>query len=219
MGEKGDLNKISVQRLVAVPVSCIVLCVIVTILTLPVLEKILIVQKPLSRADALVVMAGGETEARIAAAAKLYHGRVSDTILLTNDGVLGAWSVQENRNLFQVEWTEIKLQEMRVPKKAIRKLAYLSSGTIYDALMARDEVVKQGMRRVIIVTSDYHSKRSLWSFKRVFSGLQVEIGVAPVDIANENDIKKTELLIIELFKYICYRIEYGVFDSILNHST
>jgi uncharacterized SAM-binding protein YcdF (DUF218 family) len=179
-------------------------------IALPLMEKFLIIQKPLSHADALVVMAGGETRARITTAAKLYHSGLAKNIILTNDGILGAWSERKNRNLLQVEWMEMELQNRQVPDKAIFKLAYSSSGTFYDALMTRTEVLKNRFDRIIIVTSDYHTRRALWTFEKVFSGLAVEIGVYPAsnEVSNMYKYSKFIQLTREMIKYLYYINKY-----------
>ncbi len=176
----------------------------------PILEKFLVVNKPLPHAEALVVMAGSMSE-RLPAAARLFQEGISQKILLTNDGILGAWSQEQHRNLYRVEWAETDLMNMQVPTKAIVKLAYTSSGSIYDALNSRTEILDKGLTSIIIVTSDYHSRRSLWSFERVLHGHPVMIGVYPVksEVTNSSDFKKFLELSREIIKYMYYVCVYS----------
>ncbi len=195
--------------------GAIVVLVIATLVfsekfVLPNLEVFLVVNAPLRHADALVVMAG-EVPVRLQAAARLYMEGKADKILLTNDGVLGGWSEEKQRNLYQVEWAEEELLKMKVPVKAIVKLAYSASGSVYDALNTRTAVMKMGIRSITVVTSDYHTRRSLWIFERVFRGLPVKIGVYSADsgMGRMSGLKKCLVLSYEMTKYLYYRCRHG----------
>lgn len=192
------------------PLLIIVFCFALVKLSIPILENFLIINKPLPRADALVVMAGS-TQERLPVAAHLFLAGISPKILLTNDGVLGAWSEEKHRNLYRVEWAEADLKKMRVPEKAIVKLAYSSSGSIYDALNSRKEILGEGYKSIMIVTSDYHTRRSMWSFERVLRGHHVTIGVCPVnsEMNRMSDFIKFLELSREMIKYIYYTFQYS----------
>lgn len=191
-----------------------ILLMIVIILSLirisiPIMEGYLIVDQPLLHADALVVMAGSMTE-RLPAAAKLYENKVAEKILLTNDGVSSAYSDEKHRNLFQVEWAKSDLLKSGIPEKSIIILPYTASGTIHDALHARPEVLARGMKSILIVTSDYHTKRSQWTFKNVFRDYPITIGVYPVnsEIKNMSLVSKFKTLGSEILKLLYYRSKY-----------
>lgn len=176
---------------------------------IPLLEDFLVVKKELPRAEALVVMAGSPAE-RLPAAAQLFQEGVAPLILLTNDGVLGAWSAEQHRNLMSVEWAEADLVNMQIPAEAIVKLTYTASGSIYDALNARQEILAKGLRSIIIVTSDYHTRRALWTFARVLRKYPITIGVMPAasEPAGSADLLKLPKLGGEMTKYLYYRLAY-----------
>jgi len=175
----------------------------------PHLERFLVVDKPIPRADAIVVMAGSRSE-RLPPAALLYKEGRAKVIILANDGVLGEWSTVRQRNIYQVEDAEDDLVKMHVPRIAIEKTSYTTSGTIFDALHCRRKVLEKGFKSIIIVTSDYHTRRSLWSFERVFSGYPVKIGVYPVQsvVKSKSLLEKFILLSSELAKYLLYIRKY-----------
>jgi len=193
----------------------VIFCLIITVIGLsfgiglPFLEEFLIVEKPLQHADALVVMAG-EMPIRLPAAAKLYKEGKADKILLTNDGIFSSWSEEKQRNLNQVEWAEEDLQKMGIPTSAMVKLSYSSSGSIYDALNTRRYVLDKRLKSIIIVTSDYHTRRSLWIFERVFQGSPVEIGVYPVrsNVKSVSNLPRFITLSYEMIKYWFYKARY-----------
>jgi len=176
----------------------------------PELEEFLVVNAPLEHADALVVMAG-EIPVRLQAAARAYLSGKADKILLTNDGILGGWSEEKQRNLYQVEWAEEELLKMKVPENAIVKLAYSSSGSVHDALNTRSAVMKRGIRSITVVTSDYHTRRSFWIFERVFRGLPVKIGVYSADsgMGRKSELNKSLILVYEMTKYLYYTFRYS----------
>jgi uncharacterized SAM-binding protein YcdF (DUF218 family) len=176
----------------------------------PLMEDYLVVDRPIGHADALVLMAG-EMSTRLPTTAMLYREGKADKILLTNDGIFSAWSEIHQRNLFQVEWAEVRLLEERVPKEAIKKLAYTSRGTFYDALNARSYILSHRIDKILIVTSDYHTRRSLWTFERVFRGYPIVIGLYPVKskLITSPITGKIKILLIEYLKLVYYKIRYS----------
>jgi len=181
-------------------------------ISVPIMEWYLIVDQPLQSADALVVMAGSMDE-RLPAAALLYKNKVANKILLTNDGVSSAFSEEKHRNLYQIEWAELDLLKTGIPENAILKLSHTSSGTIYDALNSRTAVLDKGIKSIIIVTSDYHTKRSLWTFKRVYKGYPVRIGVYPVKskVTTMPFFNKFTILGYEMLKFLFYNGNFGYY--------
>lgn len=198
-----------VRNMVVVVIVTVMFCCGMFFIYVPALEKFLIVDKPLGHADALIVMAGSKSE-RLPAAAALYKKGIARNIFLTNDGVFSAYSKEKLRNLYQVEWAESELMEMQIPEKAIIKLSHTLSGSIYDALNSRQAVLNRGIKRIIIVTSDYHTRRSLWVFEKVFHNQSVEIGVYPAksNIVALPAYKKFLPLSLELIKYWYYKYKF-----------
>lgn len=173
-----------------------------------ILERFLVVNVPVSNPDALVVMAGSK-DLRLPVVADLYHQGVAPKILLANDGMLGAWSVKHQRNLYMVEWAREDLLELGVPEEAIELLGFSVSGSIYDALNARDYILSQGdIRSVLVVTSDYHARRTLWCFRQVFSGTDIEVGVFPIPTQETIRYQAVFRDMEELLKYGYYFIRY-----------
>jgi len=203
-------KQIHIQKL-SVLIFIIVILALATIeFGVPLLEAFLIVDRPLTKADALVVMAGSRSE-RLPAAAKLFKMGTGSRILLTNDGVFSEWSREKQRNLFQVEWAEVELLEMKIPQVAIFKSFYTSSGSIHDALNSRQFVSREGINSIIIVTSDYHTKRSLWTFEQVYRDRDLIIGVYPVrsSLMEMPNYKKIMPLAVEMLKCAYYYCMYS----------
>jgi uncharacterized SAM-binding protein YcdF (DUF218 family) len=170
------------------------------------LESYLVVSDPLPKADAVVVMAGGR-DVRLPPVAALYKKGVAPQVLLTNDGIFASWSQKYQRNLYLVEWAREDLLEMGVPKDAMALLNYTVSGTIHDALNTLAYVrTHPEIRSLLVVTSDYHTRRTLWAFQRVFEGTEIQIGVYPVPDLSASWWRRTSVMYLEFLKYMYYRV-------------
>ena len=194
------------------PFFASVLFLLMVVLIAPyLLDSFLVEEKALEQADAIVVMAGSPDK-RLPPAARLYHEGVAPKILLANDGVFSAWSRKHQRNLYQVEWSRKDLIINKVREEDIVMLNYTASGSIYDALNTRAYVLdRDDIESLLVVTSGYHTRRTLWTFQHVFSEDEIEFGIYPASNSSRNVFKEINVLSIEFIKYIYYRLRYGLF--------
>lgn len=162
-------------------------------------------QGVLKRSDAIVVLAGSYQE-RIPAAARLFRGGQAPVIILTNDGVRGGWSRKYQRNIYQIERAEELLVDSGVPRDRIIRLPFYGSGTVYDALAVERYLRTHGLGRLLLVTSDSHAHRAMWTFRRVLRERSPEISAYSVRSAG-SVVKDTWL---ESIKLLYYRIRFGV---------
>ncbi len=148
----------------------------------PLLAERLIVEKPLPRADAILILSGSSVYIeRTQKAAELYKSGISDKILLTDDGGRGGWSQTEQRNPPFAELAKNELIRQGVLADNIEILDEKVSGTIDEALILQKKVSERQWKSVLLVTSAYHSRRVLQTFEKVFAEthLSTEIGIAP----------------------------------------
>lgn len=142
----------------------------------------LIVRAELSSADALVVLSGSSTYLeRTDWAARLYREGRAPRIILTNDNVQGGWSVAEQRNPLFIELAAEELRRKGVPAEKIETIRENASGTYEEAGRLREYAINHHLRSILIVTSSYHSRRALWTLRRVFVGTGIEIGLDAPD--------------------------------------
>lgn len=142
----------------------------------------LLVRAEVERADALVVLSGSAAYAeRAAEAARLYGEGRAPLVLLTDDGVLGGWSEAEQRNPRFVELAAAELVRGGVPVGAVEVLGARPTGTHDEAEAVRAHAARRGLRSLVVVTSAYHSRRALWTWRRVFEGSGVRIGLEPAE--------------------------------------
>jgi uncharacterized SAM-binding protein YcdF (DUF218 family) len=150
------------------------------ILLAPFLAKILIIKKPLERADVIIVLAGSATYGeRTRRAAELFKQGVAPRILLTDDGERSGWSRAEQRNTPFVELARRNLIENGVPAENIEILLPQVAGTIYEARLLQQKLTETNWQSILLVTSAYHTRRALRTFEQVLEGAGVtaEIGI------------------------------------------
>jgi len=155
--------------------------------------------------DAIVVLAG-KYEERIPAAVLLFKQHNAARVVLTNDGVRRGWSPAHQRNLYAIERSEIMLLQAGVPAACIDKLPYSASGTVYDARAVRTYLQSHPAKGLLLVTSDYHARRTLWIFKRVLKGLPVNIEVKPVSSGWSSVVP----IMLEPVKMMYYWVRFGL---------
>lgn len=145
----------------------------------PLLAEKLIVEKPLARADAILILGGSATfKERTQKAAELYRAGISERILLTDDGEQAGWSRAEQRNPKFVELAQKSLIEQGVPPTAIELLQPIVAGTIDEARVFAEKAKTENLKSVLLVTSAYHTRRALWTFTRVSAeNNAAEIGI------------------------------------------
>jgi uncharacterized SAM-binding protein YcdF (DUF218 family) len=146
----------------------------------PFLAKLLIIEKPLERADAIWVLGGSSTYIeRNQEAALAYKKGIAQKIFLTNDGNYGGWSKIEDRNPPFADLAKKELMAQGVPEDAIEILPKVVEGTQDEAVLFTQTAQTRHLRSVLLVTSAYHSRRTLWTFQRTVlkNNLSVEIGL------------------------------------------
>lgn len=154
-------------------------------------------------ADAIVLLAGSMKE-RAPTAAMLYRQGYAPRVLVSDDGIFSAWSTEYNRNLYQVEWAEEELVKLGVPRSAIVRLPCLGSGTIYESMATKREMGSSGIRSIIVVTSDYHTRRAGWTFRHTLGGAaKVQTFPARSEVGRQG-------LFVEVVKLVYYRVRFGV---------
>lgn len=140
--------------------------------------RLLIVRAELPQADALVVLSGSSAYVeRTRWAARLWSEGRAPKIVLTDDGLRGGWSSAEQRNPFFVERAAAELSRAGVPPARIEVLPETVAGTHDEAVLLRRYAEARGLRSILLVTSAYHSRRTLWTMRTVFAGSGVKIGL------------------------------------------
>jgi uncharacterized SAM-binding protein YcdF (DUF218 family) len=164
---------------------------------------------PIKKADAIVLLAGSYEE-RAPHAAALFSAGIANYIILTDDGVRRGWSRKYQRNLYSFERSTEELVQRGVPRQSIIALPFYKSGTIYDAIAVRDYAKNHNIGSILLVTSNYHSRRSLWIFQRVLQRLPVLVAVDP----SSSSATLFPDIAIEYIKLAYYLMCFGLLDDI-----
>jgi uncharacterized SAM-binding protein YcdF (DUF218 family) len=139
---------------------------------------LLIVKSDLASADAIVVLSGSSTYLERADwAARLYSEGRAPIVILTNDSLISGWDRMQERNPYFYELAARELQRRGVPESKIQVVSDIALGTYEESLGLRDYATAHNLKRLLVVTSAYHSRRALWSMRHACEGSGIEIGI------------------------------------------
>ena len=142
--------------------------------------ELLIVKADLPLADAIVIFSGSSTYLERADwAAKLYREGRAPLIVLTNDGLISGWDRREERNPYFYELASRRLQQQGVPADRIQLADGRALGTYEESVLIRDHAASHNLKKLLVVTSGYHSRRALWSMRRACEGSGIQVGIDP----------------------------------------
>ena len=160
--------------------TLLVLAFLIWILIAWIAARALIVNADLGSADAIVVLSGSSTYIeRTHKAAELFHQGRAPLIMLTDDHTRSGWSSALQTNPYFVERARDELIKQGVPADKIRIVPVTVSGTHHEALTIKEYAVTQGLRSLLVVTSEYHSRRALRSLRQSFAGTAILVGLEP----------------------------------------
>lgn len=146
-------------------------------------------------------------------AAELYSRKVADKVLLTNDNRQGSWVQSEQRNPFFYESARLELIRRGVPAEKIEVLNPPVYSTWDEANLARDYCSAHGLRSLQVVTSAYHSRRAIWTFRKQFLASGVEVGIDPAETGIQTPspvawflhLRGWQMVFVEYLKLVYYR--------------
>lgn len=146
---------------------------------LPFAGRFLVRQDPLSASDAIFVLAGGRVD-RWMEGLELYRERHAPLIVLSpgrldrNEIELRAKGI---RWPTEAELARDAILQLGVPPEVVRILPGNLDNTAQEAEALHRLVNDTGWRRVIVVTSHYHTRRTRFAFRREFNGSPAEVVV------------------------------------------
>ncbi len=163
----------------------------------------LVVDDRAARGDAAYVLAGGHAIwERLRAASDLYHlGRVPQILLMDvrrDDGTF----FPAGRNWSATEWALGYLEWLGVPRDRVRVLPPADGGlgTLAEARLVRDHAA--GARRLVLVTSAPHTRRTLLAFRRTLpADVEVTVYAATTFLDSEELFRPLFLEYVKLLVY------------------
>lgn len=133
--------------------------------------QFLIVQDPLYQSDVIVVLSGGRRDERVRQAAELFHQGYAPLVMLSGGEEMVGISIPELQR-------RQALAHQIPASRLIFETGSTSTGE--QARFLRPILERHGVRRAIVVTSSYHTRRTRYLFRKAFAGSSVEIRVYPV---------------------------------------
>jgi uncharacterized SAM-binding protein YcdF (DUF218 family) len=131
-------------------------------------------------ADAIVLLMGGWFT-RPLRAAELYRDGLAPTVLLS------ATEPIPYPDLCESALNRKVLIHAGVPSDRIAILPRETTSTREEALQVRDYVSGRPIRRVIVVTTAFHTARARWIFRKVLRGTGVEVRTAAAEDPRFNE--------------------------------
>jgi len=132
---------------------------------------------PLQKADAILMLGGARAE-RCLEAYELYKEGFAPLIVLSPGRLERAEVLLRDRGARlppEVDLQRDVLRQLGVPLDRTLTLPVSVDNTAQEAEALHDLARARGWRRVIVVTSKYHTRRSRFGFRREFDGSGTEI--------------------------------------------
>jgi len=172
----------------------------------------LVMEKPIpdglskqeSKTTTLIYVLGGDQDSlisRFQRTSSLYHQGLSKNILILSRPGITEFNQELGRNLTNDEWSIRELEKLNVRKEDIEPVSVKKGifGTLSEAKDLSDIVRKKGCHRLILVTSNYHTRRVFTTFSKYASNNSLEIF-----ISGSNETTGLGDLFLEYFKLLIY---------------
>ena len=170
-----------------------------------------VVNDPVAKADAMVILGGGP-ETRPFAAAKMYHDGIAPMVLYTD--VRPGPAEELGIIPREAEQTRRILLSNGVPETSMTIIGTNVASTYDESRALRDWVGKTGAKSIIIPTDPFHTRRVRWIFGRELRDTKTAVHVVAVNPRNydSKDWWQHEQGVIdfqnEVVKYVYYRFKY-----------
>jgi uncharacterized SAM-binding protein YcdF (DUF218 family) len=132
----------------------------------------LVVERPIASPDAVISLASHEWE-RLPETTLLAHRYPEARVLLTLPPAVNEYNCHDCSHRVG------QLVRNGIPESRIRMLPIKLSGTFGEAVVALEFTKREHIKSLLVVTSPYHTRRSLATFQTVFKGTGVDIGIQP----------------------------------------
>ena len=167
----------------------------------------LIVEDELEKSDVIIVLGGEKRGKRTEKAVQLYQGGFAERLLFS-DGTHLSWRVKAIDEMIALA------RKLGVPETAIYKEDQ-SRSTYENALYSKKIMEENGWDSAIIVTTNWHTRRSQFIFEKVFkdSGIKLLFAPSPPELIDNvdrwwEDSEKQQVILTEWAKLMIYWLKY-----------
>ena len=181
---------------------------------LPMPARFLVVRDVLEPADVIYVL-NGDPNLRPAHAANLYRMGLAPLVAIARAG--DSPMVKLGLQLNTTDMCINVLRKLGVPQSSIVELRSPNGvGSTFDeAQLLRSFASEHSLRRIIVVTSAFHTRRAGWIMRRVLRDAPVQVAMAPIEdpkyspsnwwTREDGQIAVND----EYVKLVWYRLRYG----------
>ena len=135
--------------------------------------RLLTVADPLKKADAIIVLSGGD-DSRLQEAITLYQESYADSIILTETG-----AVLEEFNTTYSREQRLILINAGISPTAIQVIGNKAASTREEAKLVRTRVTNTDVHTLIVVTDPYHTLRTRLIWDDIFKDSGVDLVIRP----------------------------------------
>lgn len=159
-----------------------------------------------ARSEVMIVLGGELDGERTRKAAELYKQGIAPKIMLS-DGTMMSWrtaAIQEMYDLAVLEGVD--------PEDILREEQ--SRSTYENALYTKEIMLEMGLVSALVVTSDWHGKRTQFIFNKVYEGTGIQLQVCGTPDGRSDftewwtDGEKQQVVLTEWAKRIVYWLRY-----------
>lgn len=174
------------------------------------LADVLIIEEHPVKSDVIIVLGGERYGERTKKAVALYELDYAKRLLFS-DGTWLSWRVRA------IDEMTALAAHLKVPQEAVY-LEDRSRSTYENAVLTRTIVLEQGWTSAIVVTTDWHTRRSRMIFDHVFkdSGITLSYARAKDGINDDlhewwRDSEEQQTVLTEWARLVVYWLQYLVF--------
>lgn len=165
------------KRIISIFLIVVLLAVLLFTFRVPILQslpRLLIHEDQLEKAEAIIVLSGGSFD-RGNKAAMLYFQGYAPYLICIGGNPEYEFQIL-NMNLTEAESARLNLLRLNIPDSAIT-LINAGTSTEEEANLLAQYLINHQFRKVILLTSLYHTKRAKKTFMKVLKNSDVELMV------------------------------------------
>lgn len=134
----------------------------------------LVVSDKLEKAQAIVVLGGDSPRGdRVERAARLYREGWAPRVVLIGPEL--------RSYLSETELMQREALALGIPRDKLVRVLHPATSTLQEALLLRPVLAEQRIRQVIVVTSNFHTRRARRIFRTVYRPHGTQVWVSPAD--------------------------------------